>query len=100
MGVGIVDRTTGTRNIRQLPLIANAWPGFTAVVLVGAASMAGLPPLLGFISKEAGYAAVLDSGMALGAALTAVVIDDRHRTRSTTAAGTFARRSRSSGRRS
>ncbi len=74
MGVGIVDRTTGTRNIRQLPLIANAWPGFTAVVLVGAASMAGLPPLLGFISKEAGYAAVLDSGMALGAALTAVVV--------------------------
>jgi multicomponent Na+:H+ antiporter subunit A len=74
MGAGVVDRTTGTRDIQHLPLIGNRWPAFTAVVLVGAASMAGLPPLLGFVSKEAGYTAALDSGLALGALLVVVVV--------------------------
>lgn len=74
MGVGIVDRTTGTRDIQQLPLIGGRWPGFAALVLVGAASMAGAPPLLGFVSKEAGYTAVLDSGLALTAVLVVVVV--------------------------
>ena len=62
MGVGIVDRTTGTRDIRKLPLLGNRWPAVTALVLIGAASMAGLPPLLGFISKEAGYTVIGAAG--------------------------------------
>ncbi|UDY35264.1 hydrogen gas-evolving membrane-bound hydrogenase subunit E [Dermatobacter hominis] len=74
MGVGIVDRTTGTRDIQRLPLIAGRWPAVAAVVLVGAASMAGLPPLLGFISKESAYTAVLGSGLRWGALVAVVVV--------------------------
>lgn len=74
MGVGVVDRSTATRDIRSLPLLGNRWPAFTALILIGAASMAGLPPLLGFVSKEAGYTAVLDSGLARGVLLVVVVV--------------------------
>ncbi len=74
MGVGIVDRSTSTRDIRSLPLIANRWPAFSVVILVGSASMAGLPPLLGFVSKEAGYTAVIDSALARAALVVVVVV--------------------------
>jgi multicomponent Na+:H+ antiporter subunit A len=74
MGVGVVDRTTGTRDIQRVPLIGGRWPAFAAVMCIGAASMAGLPPLLGFVSKEAAYDSVLGSGLALGALVVVVVV--------------------------
>jgi multicomponent Na+:H+ antiporter subunit A len=52
MVVGIVDHETGTRDIRNLSGFGHGWRAVTVVAVVSAASMAGLPPLLGFIGKE------------------------------------------------
>ena len=52
MSAGIVDHETGTRDIRRLGGLAKAMPITAAVATLAAASMAGLPPLGGFISKE------------------------------------------------
>lgn len=52
MMVGVIDHAAHTRDLRRLPELRRAMPwSFTAVVL-GCASMAGLPPMLGFVSKE------------------------------------------------
>jgi multicomponent Na+:H+ antiporter subunit A len=55
--VGIIDHQSGTRDIRRLSGIYRAAPRLFAVALVGAASMAGVPPLLGFVAKESVYEA-------------------------------------------
>ena len=61
MVVGIIDHATGTRDIRRL-----AWLGQRSkpllVIAVGAtASMAALPPFLGFVAKEADFETLLHS---------------------------------------
>jgi multicomponent Na+:H+ antiporter subunit A len=61
MVVGIIDHATGTRDIRRL-----AWLGARSkpllVIAAGAtASMAALPPFLGFVAKEADYETLLHS---------------------------------------
>ncbi len=52
MAAGIVDHETGTRDIRRLGGLAKAMPVTAVIAIIAAASMAGLPPLGGFISKE------------------------------------------------
>lgn len=52
MNVGIVDHETGTRDIRRLGGLAALMPITATLGTLAAASMAGLPPLGGFISKE------------------------------------------------
>ena len=61
--VGVIDHATGTRDLRGSPAWAAgcrcsrssaAWPG---------ASMAGIPPMLGFVGKEAAFTALLDGGL-------------------------------------
>ncbi|HSF11826.1 MAG TPA: monovalent cation/H+ antiporter subunit A [Erythrobacter sp.] len=52
MSAGIVEHETGTRDIRRLGGLAKAMPITALVATLVAASMAGLPPLGGFISKE------------------------------------------------
>ena len=52
MAAGIVDHETGTRDIRRLGGLAKAMPITALIATLAAASMAGLPPLGGFISKE------------------------------------------------
>ena len=61
MTAGAVDHATGSRDVyelgglyRQIPLIATA-------ASLACLSMAGLPPLLGFVSKELIYEAVLNT---------------------------------------
>lgn len=52
MSAGIVEHETGTRDIRRLGGLAKAMPVTAGIATLAAASMAGLPPLGGFISKE------------------------------------------------
>lgn len=49
---GIVDHATGTRDIRRLGGLAKVMPYTAAVAALAALSMAGLPPLFGFLAKE------------------------------------------------
>jgi len=83
--VGIVDHQFGTREIDELPPINLALQGgsgvrwITSALLdfVAAASMAGLPFMLGFIAKEGAIRAFLDyaplavPAVAIGSAFTA-----------------------------
>ena len=50
--VGILDHETGTRDIRRLGGLWRRMPATFAIALVAALSMAGLPPLFGFLAKE------------------------------------------------
>jgi len=52
MSAGIVEHETGTRDIRRLGGLAKAMPVTAGIATLAAASMAGLPPFGGFISKE------------------------------------------------
>ena len=52
MSAGIVEHETGTRDIRRLGGLAKAMPLTALIATLAAASMAGLPPMGGFISKE------------------------------------------------
>ncbi|WP_333618926.1 DUF4040 family protein [Dietzia sp.] len=55
MLIGVVDHSAHTRDIRELRAIPGrirAMPVAFTATLVGAAGMAGIPPLLGFVSKE------------------------------------------------
>ncbi len=52
MNAGIVDHEAGTRDVRLLGGLAKLMPITATLGIVAAASMAGLPPLGGFLSKE------------------------------------------------
>ncbi len=51
--VGAIDKGTGTRDIRQLSGLATTAPWLAVAAALLGASMAGIPPLLGFVTKEA-----------------------------------------------
>ena len=59
MIVGAIDHTTGTRDIRELSGLGRKEPFVAFLAVVSAASMAGLPPLFGFIAKESALEAIL-----------------------------------------
>ena len=60
MMVGVVDHATGTRDLRRFPpKLYRRMPFSFAVMALGCASMAGIPPMLGFVSKEAILASLL-----------------------------------------
>lgn len=52
MVVGIIDHKTGTRDLRVLSGIGRAQKPLLVISVIAAASMAGLPPLFGFVAKE------------------------------------------------
>jgi multicomponent K+:H+ antiporter subunit A len=52
MVAGIVDHETGTRDLRRLGGLRRSMPYTFAVGALAALSMAGLPPLFGFLAKE------------------------------------------------
>ncbi|WNS81637.1 Na+/H+ antiporter subunit A [Domibacillus sp. DTU_2020_1001157_1_SI_ALB_TIR_016] len=52
MAVGIIDHETGTRDIRKLGGLMSLMPVTFTLSVIGAFSMAGLPPFNGFLSKE------------------------------------------------
>ncbi|PJN87438.1 Na+/H+ antiporter subunit A [Bacillus sp. mrc49] len=52
MVAGIIDHETGTRDIKKLGGLMQVMPITFTVAIIGAFSMAGLPPFNGFLSKE------------------------------------------------
>ncbi|PTK97226.1 cation:proton antiporter [Staphylococcus haemolyticus] len=52
MGVGIIDHEAGTRDIRRLSGMRKFFPKMNLVMTLAALSMAGVPLLNGFLSKE------------------------------------------------
>lgn len=73
---GAVDHECGTRDVRKLGGLRRLMPVTTLAAVLAALSMAGLPPLLGFIAKEAFYEASLEIGLWLAvAALIASVFN-------------------------
>ncbi len=61
MMVGVIDHQAGTRDLRRLPALRHVMPWSFATVAAGTAAMAGIPPLLGFISKEAILGSMLEA---------------------------------------
>lgn len=64
---GAVEHETGTRQAPRLGGLARAMPWTAAGAGLAMLSMAGLPPLLGFISKELVYESALELGWPLAA---------------------------------
>ena len=60
--VGIIDRATGTRDLRLISGLGRLRPALAVTAVVAVASMIGLPPALGFVAKEAVLAAFLEGG--------------------------------------
>ena len=58
MCVGIIDHSAGTRNIDELNGVAYRVPWLAVLGGLAALSMAGMPPLIGFITKEAAFESV------------------------------------------
>lgn len=60
MVVGIVDHETGTRDIRRLGGLMSLMPITFTIAVIGAFSMAGIPPFNGFLSKEMFFTGMLN----------------------------------------
>ncbi|MBA0050381.1 Na+/H+ antiporter subunit A [Streptomyces sp. AJS327] len=71
--VGVIDKTTGTRELNRLSGLARSQPVLCVAAVLAGLSMAGLPPLLGFAAKEAAVDALLHGDSARGWALVVVV---------------------------
>jgi len=61
MIAGAVDHEAGTRELRELSGLRRFMPLTTLAATLAALAMAGLPPMLGFISKELLYEAKLEA---------------------------------------
>src|SRR5690606_30440019 len=59
MVAGIIDHSTGSRDSSMLGGLARTMPITAAIACIASLSMAGLPPLFGFIGKELIYEAAL-----------------------------------------
>ncbi|NHC23631.1 Na+/H+ antiporter subunit A [Nocardioides sp. IC4_145] len=58
--VGVIDHSTGTRDLRRLSGLGRRMPALAVAATLAAASMAGLPPLLGYVAKESVLVALVD----------------------------------------
>ncbi|AIT61875.1 Na+/H+ antiporter subunit A [Corynebacterium doosanense] len=66
MVVGAIDHSSGTRDIRHLSGLGRRQPLVAALAWISALSMAGVPPLVGFIAKESVLTAVMDEPLLVG----------------------------------
>ncbi|MFF2841536.1 Na+/H+ antiporter subunit A [Paenarthrobacter sp. NPDC057981] len=60
--VGIIDHQSGTRDIRKLSGVFRSSRALGVVAAIAAASMAGVPPLAGFVAKESVFEAFVHYG--------------------------------------
>lgn len=73
--VGVVDASTGTRDLRRLDGVGRALPVTATVGALATASMIGLPPFAGYVGKEAALEAMVhDAGTAIGAVVLAAMV--------------------------
>ncbi|MGO3152768.1 MAG: Na+/H+ antiporter subunit A [Galactobacter sp.] len=76
--VGAIDHGTGTRDLRGLSGLWRSNPWLFGAACLSAASMAGFPPLLGFVAKESVLGALLelpdDAGFSSAGAAGLVVV--------------------------
>ncbi len=72
--VGEIDIRTGTRDVEALGGLWRSMPVAFAVAMLAGLSMAGAPPLLGFMAKEAAIEAVLALSGAEKAIVTIAVV--------------------------
>ncbi|MBE2998374.1 DUF4040 family protein [Nocardiopsis sp. HNM0947] len=61
MMVGVIDHRAGTRDLRELGGLARRMPVSAGVTVLATLSMAGIPPLLGFVSKENVFKGLLEA---------------------------------------
>ena len=61
MVVGVIDHSTGTRDIRRLSWLGHRMPALFVIAAGATASMAALPPFLGFVAKEADFESIAHS---------------------------------------
>jgi multicomponent Na+:H+ antiporter subunit A len=60
--VGVIDKATGTRDLRRLSGLRRDMPLMAVAGAVAAISMAGIPPVLGFVTKEAALDTLIAAG--------------------------------------
>jgi NADH-quinone oxidoreductase subunit L len=60
---GAVERQTGTTDLKKLGGLGSKMPVTFAVFIITAASISGVPPFIGFFSKELIYDGALERGM-------------------------------------
>ncbi len=70
---GLVEHRTGTGQLDRIGGLARTTPGLAVLFLVAALSLAGIPPLSGFVAKFALVDAGLDAG-AYGAVAVSLVV--------------------------
>jgi multicomponent K+:H+ antiporter subunit A len=75
MAAGIIDHETGTRDLRKLSGLWRYMPFTATLAIIAAASMAGIPLLNGFLSKEMFFAETIEyhDGSAIDDALPYIV---------------------------
>ena len=61
LSAGVVDHETGSRDLSRLKGLSRQMPLIAAASVLAAVSMAGLPPLLGFVGKELIYESILST---------------------------------------
>lgn len=67
---GVLDHETGTRDVRRLFGLHGKMPFTSAAAFLAGASMAGLPPFVGFLGKELLFEGTLAFGRGLSLLLT------------------------------
>jgi multicomponent Na+:H+ antiporter subunit A len=73
--IGAVEHATGSRDLRTLSGVGRAQPVLAAAAGLCTLSMIGIPPLVGFASKESALAALVDSDLGwVGVGLVVVVL--------------------------
>jgi len=70
MLAGGIDHSTGTKDLNQLQGLRSAMPVTFWLMIIGGLSLAGLPPLFGFIGKEL----LLEAGLAGDFVIIAVIV--------------------------
>lgn len=73
LGVGVVERAAGTRDMDRLGGLARRLPKTVVLMLVGSLGIAALPPLNGFVSEWLIFQGLFQ-GFRIGSHLTAVLL--------------------------